>query len=238
MRRYLLTLWAVMAAAILVLMLSRGAVAAPVRQDQPQPEAPKASLYMPHLQGASAPSLTYAERMAVLSSVQQAYDAMPGDDLVAERKALADEILTLPHVEASGVEADGSVWGRFTDQRLFVVAPTPREPVTTTVAAAEAAPFALADNELPGKDKVYVLNALGTCFVSEANQLSKLLVDKKYVDSGVTPSVDNLKKSAMRRYSILTRMAGLSKVRQILQSIVYGLQRSSARQTRLRMPRI
>ena len=70
-----------------------------------------------------------ADRAVVLDSLASTFDALQDanpsdDDRNLQMKAFLEG---LPQIEAAGVSGDGSVWGRFTDDRLIIFA-GPREP--------------------------------------------------------------------------------------------------------------
>jgi hypothetical protein len=60
------------------------------------------------------------ERAATLADAAQFRLSLPGMDLEADKVALAEHLKSLAGIEAAGVADDGSVWGRFRDDRLMI----------------------------------------------------------------------------------------------------------------------
>ncbi|AEB12135.1 hypothetical protein [Marinithermus hydrothermalis] len=157
--------------------------------------------------------LPYAEREQAVTTVIAKIDELYGGRLdgrsVAELQQLADFMVSLPEFEAAGVADDHTVWGRFTDGRLYLVVDN-RETNTmtgtgTNTAADPAAlepyaparpalrPLQAGELELPKVRRALVMNALGTAFVSPSARIRGWLADAGYQASSPTPTVDLLK---------------------------------------------
>ena len=158
------------------------------------PDPPPGKLYLPLLlQPALSPTLPFAQRQPVLDAIRQQFDAMPGVNVDDERAALTAFILTQPHIAAAGVEEDGSVWGRFSDGRLLIIAATPPSTGASQTENFIPAQTAISPANLPSTDTAYVFNALGTCFQNQAAQISTWLMNQNYTVSPISPTVPELR---------------------------------------------
>ncbi len=72
--------------------------------------------------GSSSGPLTFTQRAAVMTAINQMYQTLPGQDLNADNQKILAFVQGRPEFEASGMSQTGGVWARFTDGRLLVIA--------------------------------------------------------------------------------------------------------------------
>lgn len=174
------------AALIAALLLPRSALA-----QAPTPSSNR--LFLPLLLQSAPPALPFAQRQAVLDAIRRQFDAQSGVDVEAERAALVDFIRRQPHIAAAGVAEDGAVWGRFSDDRLLIVASRPVSDNPAQTAQAHTLAPASAPANLPGSAAVYVLNALGSCYSSHADTYAAWLTSHGYAVSPIAATVPELR---------------------------------------------
>ena len=165
----------------------------------PAPSQGTRTVYLPLVNHPLNADLAFEVREAVFNSIDSHIAAMSDLDSLEERTALADYIRTLAHIEAAGIESDGSVWGRFTDGRLYILAPTPRPGQTTLTR--NLSPDLPALTPVAGgntTDKAFIMTAMGPCFnrsgyVSPTAEIAGWLQARNYQVSTDLPTVDFLK---------------------------------------------
>ncbi len=157
--------------------------------------------------------LPYAEReqavTAVIAKIDELYGGRLEDRSAAELQQLVDFMVSLPEFEAAGVADDRTVWGRFSDGRLYLVVDNratdaaagadlslPVDPAgDLSFAPVQPAlrPQQAGELELPKVRRALAMNALGTAFVSPSARIRGWLADAGYQASSPTPTVDLLK---------------------------------------------
>lgn len=100
--------------------------------------------------------LTPARRVESITAIHDRIGALTGSDADSRRTELLAYLQNRPEFEASGINDDGSLWARFTDERLllFPIAPYPSAGPATepgpAFAPAPAGPVARAQSAAPG----------------------------------------------------------------------------------------
>lgn len=142
--------------------------------------------------GGSGGALTAAERMEAIAAVESRIEALSqeADSPEALNQALAEWFAGRTEFEAAGVDSTSSVWARFRDGRLLIVANN-REPAeagdSALAATAPASPgpqMAIAGaSELPQRSVVRLLHSFGANFDGQApiNDLSDWFSAAGYV---------------------------------------------------------
>ncbi len=110
-------------------------------------------------------------RMVVLDSLESRINSLAGSDRNVSNQAILTYLQSRSEFEASGIETDGSVWGRFTDGRLFVFANNFSAPDTgappgipgSAMFRPAFSSFAQVSN-LPQNSDARLLNSLGSAF--------------------------------------------------------------------------
>ena len=168
----------------------------------PQPQPPVTGTPLP-----------YAEReqavTAVIAKIDELYGGRLEDRSAAELQQLVDFMVSLPEFEAAGVADDRTVWGRFSDGRLYLVVDNratdaaagadlslPVDPAgDLSFAPVQPAlrPQQAGELELPKVRRALAMNALGTAFVSPSARIRGWLADAGYQASSPTLTVDLLK---------------------------------------------
>jgi hypothetical protein len=78
-------------------------------------------LYLPLISKGSAP-LAIEERIEALEAIQARLEELAGEHIAEKNQILAEFIRQRPEFDDAGVSTDYSVWGRFRDGRLLIVA--------------------------------------------------------------------------------------------------------------------
>ena len=120
-----------------------------------------------------------ADRAMVLDSLASTFNALQDTDLSEDDRNLQMKayLESLPQIEAAGVSADGSVWGRFTDDRLILFA-GPREPnpIEETDMTAMLSP----PSEVPGGSESRVTDILGVRYGEAYTPITEWLQQAGY----------------------------------------------------------
>ena len=164
------------------------------------PSAQSTVIYLPAVPHEVDDEIPFEAREAVLNAIEMRVEGMVNPDSLEERAALADYLETLDYFEAVGLESDGSVWARFTDGRLYVLAATPRPGRVPALAAPTArSPLSSSPMSNGGEsDTAFVMTAMGPCFnrpgyESPIADISTWLTAKNYRVITDAPTVDFLK---------------------------------------------
>ncbi len=120
------------------------------------------------LPGSGTPVPT-GKRIQILSSFAALADSLSGLDPNADNQKMLNFLKAQPEFEASGISVTGSVWGRFTDGRLFIqsnalVNPPGLVKSGFSSALQETRKVQKRTDNLPGSDLAVVLNSLGSEF--------------------------------------------------------------------------
>jgi hypothetical protein len=145
--------------------------------------------------------LTDEKKMEVMEKVREKYQMLNWQKPMEARMQLLTFLLTVPEFEEAGLSLNGSnVWARFPDDELLIVAAyrKPAEnPDNGRLSFEQEATQVANMGQLPGSDKVTLMNAMGNVFFSNRNNmdgLSALFHGKGYTVEKIKGSIENLKK--------------------------------------------
>lgn len=145
-----------------------------------------------HVSGNKTP-VTFAERAAARQLVIAKLATLGSLSLPDQNTALVAYMKTLSQFEAVGKGADGAVWARYRDGRIYVVANN--EPRTPPKAVAPdfamRSPKALRTG-LPAGTHACLMRSMGTAFVNSLDVIKPWLADAGYVVETPAATIDNL----------------------------------------------
>jgi hypothetical protein len=139
--------------------------------------------------------------MEVMEKVREQYQKLNWQKPMEAKVQLLTYLYTLPEFEEAGLSMNGSnVWARFVDEQLLIVAAY-RKPAENLangrLSFEQEVNQSSTMGQLPGSDKVTLMNAMGNVFFSNRNNmdgLSALFHNKGYTLDKVKGSIENLKK--------------------------------------------
>jgi hypothetical protein len=142
-------------------------------------------------------ALSFAQRQAVFNAIDSKIASLAGTDPNAREQELITYLRTRPEFEEVGQGRDGSIWGRFTDDRLYIIVANQGKdrsrdllPRTTS----RAAPA-----ELPVPARARVFNALDSGFLSYVlstdvtPEIRSMLAARGYTVTDGEGTIDQLK---------------------------------------------
>jgi hypothetical protein len=145
--------------------------------------------------------LTDEKKMELMEKVREQYQMLNWHKPIEAKMQLLNYLYTIPEFEEAGLSMNGSnVWARFPDEQLLIMAAyrKPAEnPDNGRIGFEQEANQSTAMGQLPGSDKVTLMNAMGNVFFSNRNNmdgLSALFHNKGYTLDKVQGSIENLKK--------------------------------------------
>lgn len=135
-----------------------------------------------------------AVRQASIGAVEQKFATLTWENYDADKAVLVQFLQARPEFEAAGPGGGASVWARFTDGRLLIIANN-RPPADTLNQAPPLinAPALQPGSELPISGNARVMNAMGTRFTNSIPVLRTMLQARGYVVTNPDASVSNLK---------------------------------------------
>jgi len=147
-------------------------------------------------------------RAEILDEVLGFVGSLPRDDPEADHERLAHYLADRPEFIDAGVSEDGTVWGVFTDGRLYAhvdnryerpdgtAAPAPGATATRTDRVVEALPAvfrAAAGAELPISTQASIVNGLSAAYGEPAGSIGPWLQGAGYSVAGSDATIERLK---------------------------------------------
>ena len=147
--------------------------------------------------GTGGSPISNAARQAAFDAVDQMYASVDWKKPHDAKATLVQFLRGRPEFEEADSNDDASVWARFTDGRLLIIANDRGRngilPPPGGIPKVLSEP-SVAGGELPSGRKASVLNAMGTYFTDTTPLITSMLKAKGYTVSNADPSVDNLAK--------------------------------------------
>ncbi len=146
--------------------------------------------------GPTGTTVSPAQRQAALSAVAQADSSVDWSNPQAAQQQLLQFFQGRSEFEASGANQDASVWARFSDGRLLIVAGNRDANDTSSAARLDAWMHAqpdIAGGELPKSRTARILNAMGTVFTDPVSVLQSMFEAKGYTVTPGLGTIANLK---------------------------------------------
>lgn len=143
--------------------------------------------------------ITDEQRAASLSAIKQRYDLIRVKNDPTSRLAAANDIRRIPHIAYAGISENGTIWAQFTDGRDVTIpierdtSATPDRRHVSRTSSIQPLHVGLPKTDLVGKEKAFVLNAMGTCFKSPEAPITRWLTDAGYDVYTGTGTLEELK---------------------------------------------
>ncbi len=136
-----------------------------------------------------------AVRQASIDAVEQRFAALTWENYDADKAALVQFLQSRPEFEAAGAGSGASVWARFTDGRLLIIANNrPHADSLEPTIPLDAPTLQTPGSELPVSGNARLMNAMGSWYTNTLPVLRPMLQARGYTVNPVTDaSVGNLK---------------------------------------------
>jgi hypothetical protein len=152
----------------------------------------------PSLQQTQPPSVQEQQRAAALKGVEEELSSVSKLNISGGNASILAYLHTRPEFSASGIaDTGGSVWARFTDGRLLIIANNrpavddTASPLTKISPSLQMIAGVPADN-VPLSKNARVINAMGTAFLDPTSVLNTILSANGYLVNPQTGTVDDL----------------------------------------------
>lgn len=147
----------------------------------------------PETRAASSTPMTYAQRAAARKLVIDKLATLRALSLPDQNKALVSYITTLSQFEAAGQGADGAVWARYRDGRVYVIANNaPGSPPKGLAADLPQRHKAAVRPGLPTSQHACLMRSMGTGYPNSVSVIEPWLADAGYVVETPAATLDHL----------------------------------------------